>query len=63
MRFGHVQAYFGIRTNAVALVREGIPTIGFGPGEAKLAHMHNENCEVRQIVDACAFYASLIAKL
>ncbi len=38
----------------------GIPTIGFGPGEYKLAHMADENCKVSQIIEACTFYTTLI---
>ncbi len=67
------QAYFGrepagydfwdFSTNAVTPVSMGIPTIGFGPGEHKQAHMRNENCPLSQIVDACGFYASLIAAI
>ena len=67
------QAYFGsapaeydfwdFSTNAVASVGLGIPTIGFGPGEHKLAHMLNENCRVSEIVDACGFYLSLIGQI
>jgi len=37
----------------------GIPTVGFGPGEYKLAHMRNEHCKIHQIVEACNFYAQL----
>jgi acetylornithine deacetylase/succinyl-diaminopimelate desuccinylase-like protein len=50
-------------TNAVALVPSGIPTIGFGPGESKLAHVRDEKCEISQIVDACAFYSRAISRL
>lgn len=67
------QAYFGsapgeyefwdFSTNAVASVGLGIPTIGFGPGEHKLAHRVNENCQVSEIIDACGFYLSLIGEL
>lgn len=67
------RAYFGVEpgefefwdfsTNAVTPVSQGIPTIGFGPGEYKLAHMRNESCAVSQIVDACGFYAGLIGKV
>lgn len=53
--------FWDFSTNAVAPVGLGIPTIGFGPGEYKLAHMRNENCKVEQIVDACGFYTNLIA--
>jgi putative selenium metabolism hydrolase len=53
-------AFWDFSTNAVTPVSMGIPTIGFGPGEYKLAHMRNENCEVKQIIEACSFYTRLI---
>lgn len=52
--------FWDFSTNAVTPVGMGIPTIGFGPGEYKLAHMRDENCELRQILDACGFYSQLI---
>ena len=55
--------FWDFSTNAVTPVSLGIPTIGFGPGEDKLAHMRNESCEVEQIIDACNFYAKLIEKI
>jgi putative selenium metabolism hydrolase len=55
--------FWDFSTNAVTPVSLGIPTIGFGPGEYKLAHMHNESCEIGQIVEACGFYARLIQKI
>lgn len=55
--------FWDFSTNAVTPVRLGIPTIGFGPGEYKLAHMRNENCEVSQIIDACSFYARVIDRI
>ncbi len=55
--------FWDFSTNAVTPVSLGIPTIGFGPGEYKLAHMRNENCKVEQIVEACEFYARLIEKI
>lgn len=64
--FGHSPIQFDFwdfSTNAVALIRLGIPTIGFGPGEDKLAHMLNEKCEVNQIIDACAVYIGVMEKL
>jgi acetylornithine deacetylase/succinyl-diaminopimelate desuccinylase-like protein len=55
--------FWDFSTNAVALIRLGIPTIGFGPGESKLAHMRNEKCELNQIVEACAVYIEAINRL
>lgn len=55
--------FWDFSTNAVATVSLGIPTIGFGPGEYKLAHMINEKCEVSQIIDACRMYTEVIKKL
>jgi putative selenium metabolism hydrolase len=52
--------FWDFSTNAVTPVSMGIPTIGFGPGEYKLAHMRNENCKVDQIIEACGFYTRLI---
>lgn len=55
--------FWDFSTNAVTPVSLGIPTIGFGPGEYKLAHMLNERCLTEQIVDACRFYTRLIHRL
>ncbi len=55
--------FWDFSTNAVTPVSMGIPTIGFGPGEYKLAHMRNESCDVNQIIDACGFYAEIIQKI
>jgi len=55
--------FWDFSTNAVTPVSMGIPVIGFGPGEYKLAHMRNESCEVNQIVDACNFYTRVIARI
>jgi putative selenium metabolism hydrolase len=54
--------FWDFSTNAVAVIRLGVPTIGFGPGKSKLAHMRNERCPVDEIVDACAVYAEVIRK-
>jgi putative selenium metabolism hydrolase len=55
--------YWDFSTNAVALIPLGIPTIGFGPGEQKLAHMQDEKCAVEQIKEACAFYVGVIGEI
>ena len=55
--------FWDFSTNAVTPVSMGIPTIGFGPGEYKLAHMLNEHCKVSQIIDACKFYTALIQQV
>jgi len=55
--------FWDFSTNAVTPVSMGIPTIGFGPGEYKLAHMCNERCKVNKIIDACSFYARIIQKI
>jgi putative selenium metabolism hydrolase len=52
--------YWDFSTNAVTPVALGIPTIGFGPGEYKLAHMRNERCATRQILDACRMYVNVV---
>lgn len=64
--FGHAPEkydFWDFSTNAVATVRAGIPTIGFGPGEYKLAHMRNEKCAVSQIIDAFKVYSRVIDRL
>lgn len=55
--------FWDFGTNAVVPVSRGIPCIGFGPGEYKLAHMTNERCDANKVVDACEFYVNLIKTL
>ena len=55
--------FWDFGTNAVVPVAMGVPTIGFGPGEYKLAHMTNEHCDPKKVVSACRFYARLIGLL
>ena len=55
--------FWDFGTNAVIPVGMGIPTIGFGPGEYKLAHMRNERCAVEKIKEACSVYKELISEL
>jgi len=39
--------------------KAGIPSIGFGPGDEKVAHTFVENVSLDEVVDATAFYAYL----
>ena len=55
--------FWDFGTNAVVPVSMGIPTIGFGPGAYKLAHMKNECCAVSQVEQACQFYREVIRRL
>jgi len=51
-------------TNGVATAsRLNIPTIGFGPGDSKIAHTVDEYCEIAQIEAAVQFYALLPTNL
>ena len=49
----------GIATNGIFK----IPTIGFGPGDEKLAHSPNEKVAIEELVKASAFYAAIAYKL
>lgn len=55
--------FWDFGTNAITPVAMGVPTIGFGPGEYKLAHMIDERCEIVKIEEACKVYCELIGKL
>ena len=55
--------YWDFGTNAITPVAMGIPTIGFGPGNYKLAHMVDERCEINKIDEACQVYCQLIKEL
>ena len=55
--------FWDFGTNAITPVAMGVPTIGFGPREYKLAHMRDEHCSVEKIKDAMYVYAELINKL
>ena len=48
--------YWDFGTNAVTPISLGIPCIGFGPGEYKLAHMRDEHCQVEKIQQAFQVY-------
>ena len=55
--------FWDFGTNAITPVAMGIPTIGFGPGDYKLAHMKDERCAVNKIEEACQVYCQLIKEL
>lgn len=55
--------FWDFGTNAITPVAMGIPVIGFGPGEYKLAHMTNERCAVSKIEEAYEVYCALIREL
>ncbi|MEY8337563.1 YgeY family selenium metabolism-linked hydrolase [Lachnospiraceae bacterium 62-35] len=55
--------FWDFGTNAITPVAMGIPTIGFGPGEYKLAHMRDERCKIKQIEEAAQIYLQLIKEL
>lgn len=55
--------FWDFGTNAITPVSMNIPTIGFGPGDYKLAHMQNEHIEITQIEEACLVYSELIKEL
>lgn len=55
--------FWDFGTNAVVPVSMGVPTIGFGPGAYKLAHMTDECCDPAQVETACQFYTQLIGLL
>ena len=55
--------FWDFGTNAITPVAMGVPTIGFGPGEYKLAHMTDERCAVSKIEEACDVYCQLIKEL
>ena len=55
--------FWDFSTNPFTPVILGIPTIDFCLRDYKMAHMINEQCQVKQIVDACSFYTRLIEKI
>ena len=55
--------FWDFGTNAVTPISLGIPCVGFGPGEYKLAHMRDEHCAVEKIQEAFRVYQQLIAEI
>ncbi len=64
--YGHAPTKFDFwdfGTNGITPIAHGVPTIGFGPGPYKLAHMTNEHTPVADVELACKVYQQLIANL
>jgi putative selenium metabolism hydrolase len=55
-----VVTVWGFSTNGTyTMGKEGIPTLGFGPGKEKYAHGKNERVAINDLVKAAMFYAYL----
>jgi putative selenium metabolism hydrolase len=52
---------FGV--NATFMNAAGIPSVGIGPGDERLAHTAAERVPIAQVIDACRAYALLIERL
>jgi succinyl-diaminopimelate desuccinylase len=52
---------FGV--NATFMNAAGIPSVGVGPGDERLAHTPDERVPVAEVVQACRAYALLIERL
>jgi putative selenium metabolism hydrolase len=52
---------FGV--NATFMNAAGIPSVGIGPGDERLAHTPEERVPVAQVLEACRAYALLIERL
>ncbi|MTI68366.1 MAG: YgeY family selenium metabolism-linked hydrolase [Firmicutes bacterium] len=51
-------------TNGVGTAgKMGIPTIGLGPADPKVAHTRDEHCPITDIIEACKFYTNLVSYL
>jgi succinyl-diaminopimelate desuccinylase len=52
---------FGV--NATYMNAAGIPSVGIGPGDERLAHTPDERVPIEQVLQACRVYALLIERL
>jgi putative selenium metabolism hydrolase len=52
---------FGV--NATFMNAAGIPSVGIGPGDERLAHTPDERVPIAQVLQACRAYALLIERL
>ncbi|MGC9360051.1 MAG: M20 family metallopeptidase [Anaerolineae bacterium] len=50
---------WGFATDGGYLVQAGIPCLGYGPGDPRLAHVVDESIEVAELVEATAGYLGL----
>ena len=52
---------FGV--NATFMNAAGIPSVGIGPGDERLAHTPDERVPIAEVLQACRAYALLIERL
>jgi acetylornithine deacetylase/succinyl-diaminopimelate desuccinylase-like protein len=50
-------------TDGGHLMAAGIPTVGFGPGDERLAHTNQERINLAQMNEAVVAYAALVLAL
>jgi acetylornithine deacetylase/succinyl-diaminopimelate desuccinylase-like protein len=55
--------HYAFCTNGSGTAGLGIPTIGFGPGDAMLAHRADEHIDAGELVAAARGYAALVRRL
>lgn len=61
---GQTPTYYRFCTNgSYSCVHEGIPTIGFGPGDAELAHSIEEHIPIDELEAGAKGYAAIVLEL
>lgn len=55
--------HYAFCTNGSGTAGMGLPTVGFGPGDEKLAHQHDEYVELDDLVTAARGYAAIAEAL
>ena len=59
-----VMVKLGFSTNAVTTAgKYNIPTIVLGPGNIKYAHMKDERCSIKELIDACKVYVYMCSNI
>jgi acetylornithine deacetylase/succinyl-diaminopimelate desuccinylase-like protein len=54
---------WGFATDGGHLMEAGIPTLGFGPGDNKLAHTNQERISLAEMEEALVGYTALLLSL